>query len=63
MRVDSVLDLIGNTPLVDASRLSPNPAVRIFAKLEGNNPGGCGPIHPWPAGVWRSPAVRASESG
>ena len=40
MRVDSVLDLIGNTPLVDASRLSPNPAVRIFAKLEGNNPGG-----------------------
>jgi cysteine synthase B len=40
MRVDSVLDLIGNTPLVAAHRLSPNPAVRIFVKLEGNNPGG-----------------------
>ena len=37
---DSVLDLIGNTPLVDVSRLSPNPAVRILAKLEGQNPGG-----------------------
>lgn len=36
----SVLDLIGNTPLVDISRLSPNPAVRILAKLEGQNPGG-----------------------
>ena len=37
---DSVLDLIGNTPLVDISRLSPNPRVRILAKLEGQNPGG-----------------------
>jgi len=36
----SVLDLIGNTPLVDISRLSPNPAVRILIKLEGQNPGG-----------------------
>jgi [CysO sulfur-carrier protein]-thiocarboxylate-dependent cysteine synthase len=36
----SVLDLIGNTPLVDISALSPNPAVRILAKLEGQNPGG-----------------------
>jgi len=40
MRVDSVLDLIGNTPLVAAHQLSPNPAVRIFLKLEGMNPGG-----------------------
>jgi [CysO sulfur-carrier protein]-thiocarboxylate-dependent cysteine synthase len=40
MRVDSVFDLIGNTPLVAAHPLSPNPAVRIFVKLEGNNPGG-----------------------
>jgi cysteine synthase len=40
MRVDSVLDLIGNTPLVAAHQLSPNPAVRIFVKLEGTNPGG-----------------------
>ncbi len=36
----SVLDLIGDTPLVDVSALSPNPGVRILAKLEGQNPGG-----------------------
>jgi cysteine synthase len=36
----SVLDLIGNTPLVEVSQLSPNPGVRILAKLEGQNPGG-----------------------
>ncbi|HEY7946372.1 MAG TPA: cysteine synthase family protein [Acidimicrobiales bacterium] len=38
--VTSVLDLIGNTPLVDVSALSPNTAVRILIKLEGQNPGG-----------------------
>lgn len=37
---DSVLDLIGNTPMVDVSRLSPNPNVRIIAKLESQNPFG-----------------------
>ena len=37
---DSVLGLIGNTPLVEVSSLSPNPSVRIVAKLEGQNPGG-----------------------
>lgn len=37
---ESVLDLIGNTPMVDVSQLSPNPSVRIVAKLEGQNPGG-----------------------
>jgi len=36
----NVLDMIGNTPLVDVSRLSPNPNVRILAKMEGQNPGG-----------------------
>ena len=36
----SVTDLIGNTPMVDISSLSPNPEVRILAKLEGQNPGG-----------------------
>jgi cysteine synthase B len=36
----SVLDLIGNTPMVDVSPLSPNPSVHIFVKLEGVNPGG-----------------------
>ena len=38
--LSSILDLIGNTPMVDVSRLSPNPAVRIVAKLEGQNPAG-----------------------
>jgi cysteine synthase B len=37
---NSVLDMIGNTPMVDVSRLSPNPNVRILAKMEGQNPGG-----------------------
>jgi cysteine synthase len=36
----SILDLIGNTPLVEVSQLSPKPSVRILAKLEGQNPGG-----------------------
>jgi [CysO sulfur-carrier protein]-thiocarboxylate-dependent cysteine synthase len=36
----SVLDLIGNTPLVEVSQLSPNPDARILVKLEGRNPGG-----------------------
>jgi cysteine synthase B len=36
----SITELIGNTPMVDVSALSPNPRVRILAKLEGWNPGG-----------------------
>jgi cysteine synthase len=36
----SILELIGNTPLIDISALSPNPNVRILMKLEGQNPGG-----------------------
>jgi len=35
-----VLDLIGNTPMVEITKLNTNPNVRVFAKLEGNNPGG-----------------------
>lgn len=35
-----ILDIIGNTPMVEIKKLNPNPNVRIFAKLEGNNPGG-----------------------
>ncbi len=35
-----VLSLIGNTPIVDVSQLSPNPNVRILAKLEMQNPFG-----------------------
>ena len=36
----NVIDLIGDTPMVDISPLSPNPRVEIYAKLEGQNPGG-----------------------
>ncbi|MGH3109578.1 MAG: PLP-dependent cysteine synthase family protein [Gaiellaceae bacterium] len=36
----SLLDLIGSTPLVELPRLTPKPTVRIFAKLEGQNPTG-----------------------
>src|SRR6185312_1522172 len=36
----SIVDLIGNTPMVEIKKLNPNPNVRIFGKLEGNNPGG-----------------------
>ncbi|HMG06977.1 MAG TPA: pyridoxal-phosphate dependent enzyme, partial [Mucilaginibacter sp.] len=35
-----IIDIIGNTPLVEIKKLNPNPKVRIYAKLEGNNPGG-----------------------
>ena len=37
---ESVLDMIGNTPMVDVSNLSPNPHVRILAKMEMQNPFG-----------------------
>jgi cysteine synthase len=40
MRYDSILDLIGDTPLVELHRISPSPQVRLFAKLEGQNPTG-----------------------
>jgi S-sulfo-L-cysteine synthase (O-acetyl-L-serine-dependent) len=36
----SLCRLIGNTPLVELLHLNPHPRVRIFAKLEGHNPGG-----------------------
>jgi cysteine synthase B len=39
-RYASVLDLIGDTPVVDVSALSPKPNVTILAKLEGRNPAG-----------------------
>jgi cysteine synthase B len=40
MRHENILGVIGDTPLVGVHALSPNPDVRIFAKLEGQNPGG-----------------------
>ena len=39
-RYESLLDLIGNTPLVRLRRMSPREGVRIWAKLEGQNPSG-----------------------
>jgi cysteine synthase len=40
VRYDSILDAIGDTPLVGIPRMSPTPGVRIWAKLEGQNPTG-----------------------
>ncbi|MEX2268541.1 MAG: cysteine synthase family protein [Acidimicrobiia bacterium] len=39
-RHETILGVIGDTPLVGIHALSPNPDVRIYAKLEGQNPGG-----------------------
>jgi len=38
--MSALLDLIGNTPLVELKRINPNPNVTLYGKLEGNNPGG-----------------------
>lgn len=35
-----IIDLIGNTPMAELIHLNPNKNVKIYAKLEGNNPGG-----------------------
>ncbi len=37
---NNILDLIGNTPIVEIRKLNPNKNVKIYAKLEGSNPGG-----------------------
>src|SRR5580765_5542595 len=39
-RFGNVVESIGNTPLVELPRITPNPDVRIYAKLEGRNPTG-----------------------
>ena len=36
----SIIDLVGNTPQVEIKKLNPNPNVTMYAKLEGDNPGG-----------------------
>lgn len=36
----TIIDCIGNTPLAEIRFLNQNPKVKIYAKLEGNNPGG-----------------------
>jgi cysteine synthase B len=53
-----LLDLVGNTPLVELPRLSPKPSVKIFGKLEGNNPGGS--VKDRPA---KSMILKAQERG
>ena len=40
MKYKTILHTIGNTPVVELKKYSPNAGVRIVAKLEGNNPGG-----------------------
>ncbi len=36
----TILDTVGNTPMVELQKMNTNPGVKIYAKLEGNNPGG-----------------------
>ena len=36
----NLYELIGKTPLIEVNRINPNPKVKLFGKLEGNNPGG-----------------------
>ncbi|RYU92665.1 cysteine synthase CysM [Emticicia agri] len=36
----TIIELVGNTPLVELKKLNPNPNVKIYGKLEGNNPAG-----------------------
>ena len=36
----NIIDTIGNTPLIEITQFHKNSRVKIFAKLEGNNPGG-----------------------
>ncbi|MCE7041941.1 cysteine synthase CysM [Dyadobacter sp. CY312] len=38
--MSSLLELVGNTPLVELKHINPNPKVKLYGKLEGNNPGG-----------------------
>lgn len=38
--MSTLIDFIGNTPLVELKRINPNPNVKLLVKLEGNNPGG-----------------------
>jgi cysteine synthase B len=40
MTPTTLLDLVGNTPMAELRRINPNPKVKVYAKLEGNNPGG-----------------------
>jgi cysteine synthase len=39
-RYNSILDIVGDTPMIDVSELSPNPNVTLLAKMESQNPAG-----------------------
>ena len=41
MIYNNILETIGNTPMVRINRMSPNPQVEIYAKLEGFNQYSC----------------------
>lgn len=56
--MSSILDLVGNTPMAELTRLQTNPRVKLYAKLEGNNPGGS--VKDRPA---RSMILKAIERG
>jgi len=58
MKPSTLLDLVGNTPMVELSRINPNPKVKVYAKLEGNNPGGS--VKDRPA---RSMILKAQQRG
>ncbi len=58
MTPKTLLDLVGNTPMAELRRINPNPKVKVFAKLEGNNPGGS--VKDRPA---RSMILKALERG
>ncbi len=38
--MSTLIDFIGNTPLVELNIINPNPKVKLYGKLEGHNPGG-----------------------
>jgi cysteine synthase B len=54
----TLLELVGNTPMVELNRVNPNPRVKLYAKLEGNNPGGS--VKDRPA---KSMILKAQERG
>jgi S-sulfo-L-cysteine synthase (O-acetyl-L-serine-dependent) len=54
----NILDAVGNTPMVEIASGTDRPGIRLFAKLEGNNPAGS--VKDRPA---RSMILRAEERG
>ena len=53
---NSIIGQIGNTPLVEATHLISKKGVRLFLKLEGNNPGGS--VKDRPCLLYTSPSPR-----